>query len=299
MNDLPLVEAALHATYQLSPTGSGRLRRLTAASGLNSENVLSRVAIVLSLKNPAPVDPRFPTPGSKGKEIKGTVLLGRAGPASLLVAMILLRHDGERTQIADLRALIIGHWERGLDLLNRDSGGGSVVDLVALRLQQKSPEISPRAEPEAARERPGGHGDSPRDRVAASLGREFGRMPIEVRRLLAMVGRFEVSASREAALKLMAQVLEEDHSSRVSESRALRVIGKWGLNRLGMASQDRALMKAVLGAPNGLALSPADLEPGTFLEALGLVTQTTTVDGITRFLPSTAAKNLGEGSWLQ
>lgn len=287
-----LVEEVVRATYQLSPAASGRLRRLTTASGLASENVLSRVAIVASLKQPGDVRLSAPHAGGKGKEIKGHTLLGRAGPASLLVAMVLRRHEGE-IDTMHLRSLIVGHWERGIDILHDRAGGRSVVDQIATELAQGSLAQAPPGG------RKGGHGDSVRDQVAAALGREFGRMPIEVRRLLAMAGRFDVAHARDLAARLATEVTAETGSSRISESQAIKVLAGWGLNRLGMNADDRRTMKRVLDAGEaGVAPRSIRRTSANFLTALGLVYQDAAPSATPRLSATPTARQLGEGSWL-
>ena len=288
---VPLVESALRATYQLSPTGSGRLRRLTAGSGLGSENILSRVALMLSLSDEAPVTPRAPLAGSKGKEIKGATLLGRPGAAALLVAMVLRDLTDTEVTAPELRELIIGHWERGLDVLNRQTAGGSAVDLLAEQLLG--------APDEATRQsgRTGGHGASTRDRVAAALGREFGTLPIEVRRLLAMVGRFDLGRAREAAQRLIASVQATDGTNRVSESQTMRVLATWDLNRLGMTAHDRQALNLVASQTAGVPSGRLEVEVFNFLRALGLVELEAGESPLVVATP--AALALGPEGWLK
>lgn len=290
--DSALVDDALRATYQLSPAGSGRLRRLTTASGLSSENVLSRVAIVRSLQTGTPVTPKV-TPGNKGKEIKGGTLLGRPGPASLLIIMIL-QAWGEEVRGPDLKPLIVGHWERGLDLLHKETGGGSVVDLMPRQLADHRSEGSSVASDQEGRS--GGYGDTDREKVAAALGREFGVLPIEVRRLLAMVGRFDKARARDAAERLIAQVRAAHGTPRVSESQALRVVAEWGLNRLGMTADDRSLLLQLMsGGLEVRGLAPGELASLRFLEQLGLA-QTDPAGVLAHASPHT--QDLGSESWI-
>lgn len=285
-----LLDDALRATYQLSPAGSGRLRRLTAASGLSTENVLSRVAIVRSLQVTEPVTPKN-TPGNKGKEIKGATLLGRPGPASLLITMILKAASVE-LDLAGLKPLVIGHWERGLDLLHRETGGGSVIDLLATELQTASRGVARVA---AGPARVGGHGDTGRESVAAALGREFGVLPIEVRRLLVLVGRFDRSRARDAAVRLLEEVRSSEGTARVSESQALRVVGGWGLNRLGMTAGDRGLLSELMTSDRAVfELDIGQLAALEFLQLLGLAR--TTSDGVLA-QASPYARELGAESW--
>ena len=284
-----LVEGALHATYQLSPTGSGRLRRLTAASGLANENVLSRVALATSLADPAPISVDVAPVGGKGKEIKGTTLLGRPGPASLLVALIL-RHHAREISATELRYLIIGHWERGLQAINTAAGGGSVVDQVAERVLQgaRTTDVS------------GGRGAPTRDSVAASLGREFGRLPVEVRRLLALVGRFDLGRARAAATRLIDEVGTPGAAAgRVSESQAMRVLTSWGLNRLGMTPSDSDTMDRIHEAAEGLPVTAAERDSVEFLVNLGLVDFVDERSRELRVAPTTQAIALGPESWRQ
>jgi len=285
-----LVEGALHATYQLSPTGSGRLRRLTAASGLSNENVLSRVALATSLADPAPISVEVSPVGGKGKEIKGTTLLGRPGPASLLVALIVRHHD-EEVSAAELRTLIIGHWERGLQVINAAAGGGSVVDQIAERIR-----LQDASTPAVA----GGRGAQTRDSVAASLGREFGRLPVEVRRLLALVGRFDLGRARAAATRLIDEVGTSGAATgRVSESQAMRVLTAWGLNRLGMTASDSATMERIHDAGDGLPVTTSERDSVEFLANLGLVDLMDGQGRELRAVPSTMAVALGAESWRQ
>lgn len=284
-----LVEGALHATYQLSPTGSGRLRRLTAASGLANENVLSRVALATSLADPALISIDVPPVGGKGKEIKGTTLLGRPGPASLLVALIVRHHDRE-VYAAGLRALIIGHWERGLQALHATAGGGSVVDQVADRLLAgaRTPVTDM------------GRGTATRDSLAASLGREFGRLPVEVRRLLALVGRFDLGRARAAAMRLIDEAGTRGAAGgRVSESQAMRVLTSWGLNRLGMTASDSDTMDRIHKTGDGLPVTAAERDSVEFLVNLGLVDLMGGRGRGLRATPSTQAIALGPESWRQ
>lgn len=284
-----LVEGALRATYQLSPTGSGRLRRLTAASGLSNENVLSRVALTTSLADPAPISIAVAPVGGKGKEIKGTTLLGRTGPASLLVALIV-RHHNREVSAAELRTLIIGHWERGLQSINSAAGGGSVVDQVAERLLAEAPMTAVGA----------GRGAPTRDSLAASLGREFGRLPIEVRRLLALVGRFDLGRARAAATRLIDGVgTAGPAGGRVSESQAMRVLTSWGLNRLGMTPSDSETMNHIHDASEGLPVTATNRDSVEFLVNLGLADILDGRGAGLRAIPSTQAIALGPESWRQ
>jgi len=204
-----------------------------------------------------------------------------------MVAMII-RHREEEVSPGDLRTLIIGHWERGLKAINADAGGGSVVDRIAQDVLGK------RAEDQG-----GLDGSATRDRVAAALGREFGRLPVEVRRLLAMVGRFDLGRARIAASRMIDEVNAGDGSARVSESQAMKVLNSWGLNRLGMTAADSETMRTIFGSRDGAGLNTLDKGSVHFLARLGLAVVLENDLGEEVALPSAQAAALGPESWLQ
>jgi hypothetical protein len=248
-----------------------------------------------SLQEEEFVTPRD-TPSNKGKEIKGSTLLGRPGPASLLIAMVL-RRAGDDVVAADLKPLILGHWERGLALLQRQTGGGSVVDLVAKDLAALRRAQDQELPAESTHAREGGYGNTEREKIAAALGREFRLLPIEVRRLLAMVGRFDKARARVAARNLIDEVEAADGTKRVSESQALRVVTGWGLNRLGMSAADRVLLIGLLADDRDMReLDPTERHAFDFLACLGLA-KTSTTNDVLRATASQYARDLGEESW--
>ena len=128
-----VVEPALRATYHLAGADATRLRRLTRQSGLEAENVLSRLAIVRSISaGPGGAHHHFhPSQAGRTKEIKGTVLLGRPRQAALLLALLAKGHERE---FLDPKAAITWHWARGLRLLEDESTSGDVLHSLAEQL---------------------------------------------------------------------------------------------------------------------------------------------------------------------
>ena len=275
-----LVDAAQRASYQLSLAGSSKLRRMTRISSLTSENIVSRVAIVHSLDEPVNDDyPRDALAGG-GKEIKGLTLLGKRRQAGLLVALVC-RHAPRPVDADVLRSLIRFHWERGVAMLARDTAGTTVIDWMArrvARVSQLQPQMS-------------------RDELAAAIGRQYGRWPLEVRRMIANAGRLELGKSLELAARLAEAVESHYPGARLSESLALKFLrDEWKLSRLGLNDADRHLLAQVHSAdPNGLSrstLGPDQLAALPFLRTLGLVE---TQDGAVRLTAS--ARDSGDDLW--
>lgn len=280
-----LVDAAQRTTFQLTHTGSARLRRMTRASGLSSENVVSRVAIVRSLCEPAPIDVPVIEEVADGKEIRGATLLGRTRPAALLLAM-LAKHAGRRLELDDVRKLVRFHWERGLALLAADCPDGNVTDWVAQRTLGVGAMSPDRPTP-----RPD---ENSRDAIAAAVGRRYGRWPLEVRRLAALAGRLDLAGANEAADRLAARAAELGIESRVSEAIALKVLTEWGLNRLGLTATDRSLLKTI-ASTDGLPcdeLRPRYRSSEEFLLRLRLIQRTRN-----KLVITPLAKRMGQELW--
>ena len=276
-----IVEPALRATYHLAGADAQRLRRLTRQSGLEAENVLSRLAIVrsITLGSDAPHADYEPSKTGRTKEIKGTVLLGRPRQAALLLA--LLAKCDER-EFIDYRAEITRHWARGLRLLEDASSGGDALHALAEQLAAHKT-----ADPSAARRvRRAGLGDSLRDELAAAVGRSFPRWSTEVCRLVAMAARLDQSQLDTVADRLATEARKRQGSRPVTESTALRILHEqWGVNRLGLTTADRTTLSHLLaGEP-----VPRDEPSIPFLVALGLVTA-----GRGKPKPSTIGRRLGE-----
>jgi DNA sulfur modification protein DndE len=258
-----IVEPALRATYHLAGVDAQRLRRLTRQSGLEAENVLSRLAIVRSvtLGNSAPYADYEPSKAGRTKEIKGTVLLGRPRQAALLLA--LLAKCDER-EFIDYRAEITRHWARGLRLLEDSSSGGDALHALAEQLaEHKTADASP-----ARRVRRSGLGDSLRDELAAAVGRSYPRWSTEVRRLVAMAARLDQDQLDTVAERLASASRKNEGSRSLSESAALKILNEqWGVNRLGLTTADRTTLSHLLAGETVTRDEPSI----PFLVALGLV----------------------------
>ena len=136
--------------------------------------------------------------------------------------------------------------------------------------------------------------------MAAALGREFGRLPVEVRRLLALVGRFNLGSARAAAIRLIDEVGRPGAAAgRVSESQAMRVLTSWGMNRLGMTHADSDTMERIHEAGDGLPVATFDRDSVDFLVNLGLVDLADGRGREPRAVPSATAIALGPESWRQ
>lgn len=258
-----LVEPALRATYHLAGSDAQRLRRLTRQSGLEAENVLSRLAIVHSLslgRNGTHADYE-PSKAGRVKEIKGGVLLGRPRQAALLLALLAKCHGEE---FADPKAAITWHWARGLKVLEESSEGGDVLHSLAERLASQKTSDSAAT----VRARRSGLGNSARDEIAAAVGRRFPRWSTEVCRLVAMAARLDPRRLDTVAERLDAEVRKRQGTRPMNEAAALRVLqDQWGVNRLGLTAADRDTFGRVLA---GEAVA-AELPSIPFLIALGLV----------------------------
>lgn len=127
----------MEATYKCSKAGTTRMKHLTRLAGFTSDNQVSRLAIARSLLEPLPAS--VPDqPDQEGKEIKGATLLGREGPARLMLAMITV-HAAQPQADDGLRKLVAFHWERGLTLLDDEiQKDGNAFDLVLARLAAAS-----------------------------------------------------------------------------------------------------------------------------------------------------------------
>lgn len=256
-----VVETAMRGTYHLAGTDATRLRRLTRQSGLEAENVLSRLAIIRSLTC---TDDRHesyvPSQAGRHKEIKGSVLLGRPRQAALVLALIARASD---VDFIDIRTELTRHWARGLRLLDEDSGSGDVVRWIAGELRAKGdPAIGP-----DRRARRAGLGNSLRDELAAAVGRRFPRWPTEVRRLVAMAARLDPSQLDAVAERVAAECGSSDPNAAIGETSVLHLLrDRWGMNRLGLQADDRRVLQELLDDV------PIDMsEPALpFLEALGL-----------------------------
>lgn len=130
-------KVAMDATYKCSKAGTGRMKHLTRLAGFASDNQVSRLAIARSLLDALP-DAVPDQTDTDGKEIKGVNLLGREGPARLLLAMITV-HAGAPQENDSLRKLVAFHWERGLQLLDEEvQQDGNAFDQVLSRLAAAS-----------------------------------------------------------------------------------------------------------------------------------------------------------------
>jgi DNA sulfur modification protein DndE len=250
------------ATFQLSRTASVRLRRLTKTSGLSSENVVSRAAIVRSLQAPLDADWMERRADHDGKEMKGVTLLGRPRSAALLLGMVAAHaEDAPAPQHLDapaLRQLVRFHWERGLDLLAAELKEESLVDKTAASVLAKA----------------GANSQGPnREVIAAAVGRRYGRWPQEVRRLAALAGRLDEAGAQETADRIARRAAELGVAERVSEAVALQIFAEWGLNRLGLNSHDRALLARIATAEldHEDQLRSSEMESLAFLRRLRLI----------------------------
>lgn len=280
-----LVEYALNASYRLSPVASTRLRRMTKAAGLPAENILGRLAISFSLSMPdAP--PQITSRG-QGKEIRGSTLLGKPNRgAALLVALAAQTLPPDEPTGEGVRALLTRHVDRGLAELHKHSVDGDPMPWLALRTVDAAPSANGDA-------RPGGHGETPREVVAAALGKRYGRWPLEVRRLVAMAGRCDIERAMAVAARLAEAV---GPGTMVSEGLAVRQMTSWGLNRLGLANDDRAVLSSLSEAGGALRhddLRLRDRAALPFLMDLGLLES----DGVVVSI-SAQAQALGEDLWL-
>lgn len=259
-----LVEPALRATYHLAGSDAQRLRRLTRQSGIDAENVLSRLAIVQSITTgrSGPHANYEPSTAGKTKEIKGSVLLGRPRQAALLLALLAhCHHDA----FLDAKTELTWHWARGLKLLEEASTNGDVLYAFAEQLaSHKGPSTN-----SERRTRRSGLGDSLRDELAAAVGRRFPRWSTEVCRLVAMAARLDPNELDTVTERLATEVREHYGDGLITETVALRIVQQhWGLNRLGLTQSDRdALSRLLVGD-----LVEGDHPSLPFLAALGLVT---------------------------
>jgi hypothetical protein len=258
-----IVEPALRATYHLAGADATRLRRLTRQSGLEAENVLSRLAIVksISVSRDGPHGDYQPSQAGRTKEIKGAVLLGRPPQAALLLALLARAHDGE---FVDPKPAITWHWARGLRLLEDESTGGDVLHHLAVQFAGQG---GRRRAP--GRAQGSGLGGGVRDELAAAVGRRFPRWSTEVCRLVAMAARLDAGQLDSVAERLASEAETIDGAGLVKESLALRILQeKFGVNRVGLNSSDRATLARLL---DGDPVRPDD--PSVpFLVALGLAT---------------------------
>lgn len=290
VDSIGLVGAATSSTYVLSSVASTRLRKMTRVSGLPSENVISRLAIVESVRiGPAPeLAPRK----HFGKEIKGITLLGKPhNGAALLVLLVASQEVGPMT--ADrMRTCITSHWERGISILasrakTSDVLTGVTSDLVARGVAAL--ELRPDGY------RHGGLGEGLRERVAAVVGRRHGRWPLEVRRLIAMAGRLSEDRALAVAAELEVFASNLGVGSGVSEGVALDFIQSKNLNRLGLNADDRRFLREVSDAGGRLpyeGLRDRDTASLEFLEAVGLIEAPDRFVGL-----SPLAERLGQEVW--
>lgn len=258
-----VVEPALRATYHLAGSDAQRLRRLTRDSGIDAENVLSRLAIVQSITmgRNGPHADYVPSTAGRTKEIKGTVLLGRPRQAALLLALLCRSHSDA---FIDPKTAITWHWARGLRLLEESSTGGDVLYAFAEQLASHKSTTSAGSR----RTRRSGLSDSLRDELAAAVGRRFPRWSTEVCRLVAMAARLDLDQLDTVTERLAAEMREHYGDGVISETVALRIVQQhWGLNRLGLTAADRDTLSSLLvGDP-----VEADNSSLPFLAALGLV----------------------------
>ena len=278
---MTVVESALRATYHLAGNDASRLRRLTRQSGLEAENVLSRLAIVESIAagSQGPFADYQPSQSGRTKEIKGNVLLGRPRQAALILALLARSQDGG---FIDPRAALMWHWARGLRLLDARASDGDVLHVLAEQLASQ-PASAP---DDGRRARRSGLGGGIRDELAAAVGRQFPRWPTEVRRLAAMAARLDPDRLDATVERFATDAGLPDRSAILSEKVALRIMhDKWKLNRLGLNTEDREMFRRILGGEQ----VEADKCSVPFLKGLGLVT-----DGRSRVRPSTMGRRLGE-----
>lgn len=259
-----LVDTAQRASYQLCSTASSKLRRMTRTSGLASENIVSRVALVRSLQDPLPDDVRLDAVVTGGKEIKGVTLLGKRRPATLLVALIC-RHAKQPVDSDQLRALVTFHWERGVTALARETAGTNVLDWLAKRV----------VTPASTTNKMG------RDEMARAIGRQYGGWPLEVRRMVVNAGRLELGRSLEIARRLAGAAEQKRAGARMSEAIALEFLrDEWKYNRLGLGPDDRQLLDRLRASgADGLAQSALSVDERNalpFLIRLALVEQIST-----------------------
>lgn len=265
-----MVQYALRSTYHLHPTASGKLRRMSKAAGLANENVLSRLALSRSLAAGEHVDLSNVPPG--GKEIKGSTLFGRPATCAMFLTVMARRQD-EVLEHGNLRAVVEAHWERGLTLLSKETRAGSALDwTVGEVLKSRSQEAEEAND--GPRERPRGLGVTEREVVAGEVRKAYPSWPTEVQRLVAMVGRLDVTGALTVAAELRVAVDELSPGARVSESLMLRVLREsWGINRLGLNAADRRLLRhlADVGGLRNSEVPESDHEGLGFLEKMGLI----------------------------
>jgi len=258
-----VIEPALRATYHLAGADATRLRRLTRQSGLDAENVLSRLAIIASIsagRDGLHADYQ-PSRAGRTKEIKGTHLLGRPRQAVLLLALLANAHDAE---FLDPKSAITWHWARGLRLLEEASATGDVLLDVAEQLAaQPAPVHEPRR-----RARRAGLSDSTRDELAAVVARRFPRWSTEVCRLVAMVARLDATQVDAVAERFAAEAQRSAGTDAITETVALRIAKeRWKVNRLGLNAADRAVLAQLL-TDEAVTIDHPSVP---FLIALGLV----------------------------
>lgn len=274
-----LVESVLRATYRLAGGDATRLRRLTRQSGLEAENILSRLAIVRSIASgrAGPHANQKPSQTGRVKEIKGSVLLGRPRQAALILA--LLAH-ADREGLEDPRVALTWHWARGLRILDDESLNGDVLHALAEQFAAQA------SAPPTNRARRGGLSSSVRDELAAVVGRRFPRWATEVRRLVAMAARLDPDLVDSVAERFAVEAERLEPGVMLTEGLALRILQEnWGVNRLGLNAKDRATLERLL---TGQPVS-ADEPAVPFLAALGLVRLD---DSVVRL--SAMARRLGE-----
>jgi DNA sulfur modification protein DndE len=283
-----LTDQALNATYHLSSGMSTKLRRMTRLAGLPSENIISRMAIVESLVA-GPISDASHQRKAVGKEIRGQTLLGRTDSTAALLVALVVASEPETVGRDGIKECLQAHWERGLRLLDSKVQSTDVTSYLAEelpRLSDPSPDID-----EAVR--PGGHGTSKREKVAAAVGKSFGRWPLEVRRLAAMAGRLRIESALEFARDLQRYTREERQLSRVSEAVALEYLEIRGINRMGLTKADRAILAKIAEHPRQLdEMAPRDRAALDFLRGLGLVTISKGTASLSK-----AAGKLGSGIW--
>lgn len=250
-----IVDVMQRSSFQLSSPASTKLRRMTRSAGLSSENVISRVAIARSLRDPLPEElPTIPASGA-GKEIRGLTLLGRKRPAALLLALIA-RHSGSSVDADTMRLLIRYHWERGVSILDKETSTTAVMEWVA---QQTVGGASTQ--------------DSySRDEIARILGRQYGRWPLEVRRMVANASRLSLNRASELARHLDAEAAETIPGASMSEAVALAIVrDRWQINRIGLDATDRRLLERLDSSEPSADLDPAERAALPYLADLGLI----------------------------
>lgn len=260
-----IVETALRATYHLSGSDAARLRRLTQRSGLEAENILSRLAIVQSIVSGSsgPYSAYQPSQAGHIKEIRGPVLLGRPRQAAVILAL-LARSD--RAVSRDFRASLTWHWARGLRILEDTTDDGDILTALARQLSSRVPSAEP---PAGKRARRVGLGAGLRDEMAAAVGRRFPRWPTEVRRLVAMVARLDPSRLDTVVERFASYAESAVPGGILKEGLALRIMReRWGVNRIGLNANDRIILRQLLQGEVVSAEEPAI----PFLTSLGLVT---------------------------